>query len=105
MSTTAAKGESFVRMVSLVAYHVRRAYNLAQMGVDLWMALDVAGWLADAPVDEDGDLVGMGVSPAEVNTAAGTIVQFLAFLDGGAATQGEHLDNLLLCLSAESFVE
>ena len=103
MSTTAAKGEAFVRMVGQIAYHVREAHKMAQQGAELRSALDMAAWLLDAPIDENGDLVDLGVSPAEVNAASASIAELISFLEGGTPAVGDHLGNLLRCLDPAHF--
>lgn len=104
MSTTTGKGQQFVELVSKIAEYVRSAHSLAVQGEAIHFALDMSTWIANAEVDADGNIAGTQVTKLELNTAAATIIQLVAFLDNEVPTQAEHLDNLLRCLDQGAII-
>ena len=104
MSTTTGKGQEFVELVSTIGEYVRRAHALALQGQDIYSALDIGTWIAEAEVDAGGNIAGTQVTKLELTAAASTITGLVAFLENEAPTQGEHLDNLLRCLDVEALI-
>lgn len=95
MSTTNEKGLAFINVVSRVGHHVRLALSHARSGADLYSSLDVATWISEAEIDVEGNITGTTVTKQELQNAVESISGLIAFLNGGAVTEGEHLENMI----------